>query len=140
MAKPQVQYAALPYRRVGGELQVLLVTSRETRRWILPKGRPEKKYKGFQVAELEAFEEAGVRGNVTAAPVGTFPSFKRLADGTEVATVVKVYALDVTEECDSWPEQHQRQRQWLALAQAAALAGEPALATFLTQYGLDHPA
>ena len=131
MEKTVFQYAALPFRVVDGQMQILLVTSRETKRWILPKGRPEKKLRAPFVAAQEAFEEAGVAGNISLKAIGAFPSFKRLPSGEEIPTRVRVFLLEVVTEYDQWPEQDQRQRQWVTIPQAIAMVGEPDLAAFL---------
>ena len=133
MSKPTLQFAAFPLKTELGRPQVLLVTSRETRRWILPKGRPEKKLRPYDVASKEAYEEAGVVGKITAKSMGSFPSFKRLENGDEIQTLVRVYRLDVTAQYDDWPERSQRQRQWVDVDQAASLVGEVGLTAFLLQ-------
>ena len=67
----RIQFGALPYRfDRHADLEVLLITSRETGRWIIPKGGPIKGFKPGQTAALEAYEEAGVRGRVSARPLG----------------------------------------------------------------------
>lgn len=132
--KPLRQYAALPYRVVDGAPQVLLITSRETKRWILPKGRPEKRLMPFEVAAAEAFEEAGVLGHITDTVFGSFSSHKRLKTGAEIPCVIKVYLLEVNQILDHWPEHHQRERTWLGLHQATLMAGEPGLIRILDEF------
>ena len=129
-----IQYAALPLKKVENQLQVLLVTSRETKRWILPKGRPEKKVPARNVAAQEAYEEAGVVGQVSAKSIGGFPSVKRLRSGKEVATWVRVFLLDVDTELDDWPERNQRDRCWVPLKEAIGLVSEQGLALFLQHF------
>jgi len=97
MVKLLQQYAALPVMGSGDRVQVLLVTSRGTGRWIIPKGHPEKKMKPSEVAAMEAFEEGGVSGTVGKVPLGHYQSAKRLASGTVVPCEVTVFRLDVTE-------------------------------------------
>ena len=125
------QVAALPVRRnLAGELQVLLVTSRETRRWVIPKGWPWRDRLDHDAAAGEAWEEAGVRGQPHHASVGSFIYDKRRHD--EVRTLqVNVYLLDVTEEALDWPEVSQRQRQWFSPETAAGLVAEPDLRALL---------
>lgn len=72
--KEPVQVAALPYRFIGDELRILLVTSRGTRRWIIPKGWPMKGKKAHRAAEREALEEAGAKGRVSRLPIGSYES------------------------------------------------------------------
>ncbi|MDR3439470.1 NUDIX hydrolase [Telmatospirillum sp.] len=132
------QYAALPYRVKDGELQVILVTTRETHRWIIPKGWPEPNLKGYEVAAQEAFEEAGVTGDVAKKSVGSFLYVKRIDAETRKLCKVTVFPLLVREVLDDWPEKSQRQREWMTPAQAAMLVGEAELIQLLldlTDYG-----
>ena len=127
-------YAALPYR-VGAEgLEVMMVTSRESKRWILPKGRPEKKLLPYKVAELEAYEEAGVRGRVDHIPLGQYHSRKRLGLLGSRPVLITVYALAVHTVLDEWPEKHERERAWMDIAAAAACVRDPELADLLQQF------
>lgn len=129
-----MQYAALPYRMVDGQPLVALVTSRETKRWILPKGQPEKKLKPHEVAEQEAYEEAGLTGTVFKTPLASFSSSKRLKSGKELPCTVQVYLLEVDHEMSAWPEMHERQRQWLSPAGAALLVSEAELGHILLDF------
>ena len=71
--EPRAQFAALPWRRnADGEVEVLMITSRDTRRWVIPKGWPIKGIKSPKSAAQEAFEEAGVIGKVRKSPVGAY--------------------------------------------------------------------
>jgi len=114
---------------------VSLVTSRETKRWILPKGQPERKLAPHQVAETEAYEEAGLIGTVFKAPFATFSSYKRMKDGRELPCQVRVYLLEVAHELDAWPEMHERQRRWMSPGEAALLVTEPGLVRVLLDFG-----
>ena len=136
MTTVTLQYAALPFKIIDGQMSVLLVTSRETKRWILPKGRPEKKQRACCVAAQEAYEEAGVAGNVSLKSIGGFASSKRLNSGEIIPTWVRVYLLEVTQELEDWPESHERQRKWVPLDQASIATDEPILAEFLTAFAL----
>jgi 8-oxo-dGTP pyrophosphatase MutT (NUDIX family) len=129
--EPRAQAAALPWRRTAdGELQVLLITSRETRRWVIPKGWPIKGLKPHQTAAREALEEAGVEGP-TAKKVGVFHYDKRLASGRLQNIRVTVYPLQVEAELDAWPESRERVRLWTTPQDAADLVLEPELAELL---------
>lgn len=130
-APAMVQYAALPYRTDGGTLEVMLVTSRETKRWIIPKGWPEKKVKPHELAAREAYEEAGLVGHADPDAVGTFRYDKRLKSGRSVWCEVQVFMMEVERELDEWPEKGQRERRWMAPAQAALLVQEPGLVELL---------
>jgi 8-oxo-dGTP pyrophosphatase MutT (NUDIX family) len=125
------QVAAIPFRAgVGGKLEVMLVTSRQTRRFIVPKGWPMKGKSGRKAATIEAQEEAGVTGKTLKEPAGTFTYWKRLSDSF-VRVNVTVYLLKVTEELADWQEAGRRQRAWLSPAEAALLIDEPELATLV---------
>lgn len=129
-----IHYAALPFRIEDGHPLVLLVTSRETKRWILPKGKPEKKLKPHDVAAREAFEEAGLIGTAARDPFATFDSFKRMPDGREIPIKVRVYLFEVTEILDKWPEMKERERRWATPGEAALLASEPGLVGILLDF------
>jgi 8-oxo-dGTP pyrophosphatase MutT (NUDIX family) len=124
-----VQYAALPYRFTpAAALEILLVTTRRSRRWIIPKGWPIKGLKPPKSAAREAFEEAGVRGKIGAKSVGVFTYDKMLDEhGIEVRCEVKVYPLLVRRQSEEWPEFEQRVIQWAEPAKAVALIKEPKL-------------
>jgi 8-oxo-dGTP pyrophosphatase MutT (NUDIX family) len=127
----RAQVAALPLRRViAGGVEVLLIRSRETRRWIIPKGWPMKGRKDHQAAAKEAFEEAGAIGKVHKHPVGGYTYQKRLDDRVQPCRVM-VYRLDVTKELETWPEKDQRERQWFAAGVAAHFISEPGLARII---------
>ncbi len=126
-----LQYAALPLQERDGETCVLLVTSRETNRWILPKGWGEKGLTGAQVAAKEAFEEAGIRGVINGVPVGTYRYTKRLRRNSTVECEVEVYPLTVDKLVANWPERAQRRREWFTLAQAALVIDDGELVPLL---------
>jgi 8-oxo-dGTP pyrophosphatase MutT (NUDIX family) len=116
----RVQYAALPYRRKGkSPTEVLLVTSRETRRWIIPKGWPVKGKPPHKSAAREAREEAGVIGRVDRRPLGAFDYKKRLSSGRIVVCSVQVFALRVKRQQASWREKGERKVKWLPRTEAA---------------------
>jgi 8-oxo-dGTP pyrophosphatase MutT (NUDIX family) len=136
MAKALKQFAALPVTVIDGRPHVLLITSRETRRWIIPKGHPEKNLGASALASLEAFEEAGVSGNIQPEPIGCYQSSKRLPSGKSLPCEVTVFRLDVTGHLDDWKEKHERERRWLPLAEAAELAADGGLGAFLAMLTL----
>jgi 8-oxo-dGTP pyrophosphatase MutT (NUDIX family) len=130
------QVAALPWRRErDGSVLVLLVTSLQTHRWIVPKGWPVPGQHDFASAALEAREEAGVVGDTLSASIGTFMYEKRRPSGP-VLVEVSVYPLEVREELSHWPECKRRQRAWFTLADAAALVQEPGLQELLLRLDL----
>jgi 8-oxo-dGTP pyrophosphatase MutT (NUDIX family) len=127
------QIAALPFRQRGdGCLLVLLVTSRETGRWVIPKGWPRPDREDWLSATEEAREEAGVIGSADPTSIGTFTYDKRRSTGA-VRVQVAVYRLEVTEELATWPECNERQRCWFTLSEAAAAVTEPELRVLITE-------
>ncbi|AMN39324.1 NUDIX hydrolase [Rhodoplanes sp. Z2-YC6860] len=118
------QYGALPYRVSGDGLQILLITSRDSGRWIIPKGWPIAGLSPSNSAAREALEEAGVTGNISTDSIGTYSYDKRLANDATRSCDVAVFALEVTEQHDTWPEQHQRRREWLGVEEAGQRISE----------------
>lgn len=112
------QVAALPFRVRAGVLEVMLITSRETGRWIIPKGWAQSGRKAHAASAREAREEAGIFGKITKRPIGTFRYQKRLSPEQEVTCKVQVFPFEVGEVLSEWPEQADRQRCWLSLAEA----------------------
>ena len=133
--EPRSQFAALPWRRnLAGEVEVLVITSRETRRWVIPKGWPIKGKSSAKSAAQEAFEEAGVIGKINKSPVGAYAYDKRLKNGRLQHVRVAVFALHVDSEADIYPEAGQREKLWLAPAEAARLVDEPELMVLLVTF------
>jgi 8-oxo-dGTP pyrophosphatase MutT (NUDIX family) len=127
------QIAALPVRyRHDGRLLVLLVTSRETRRWVIPKGWPWPDCTEWMSAAEEAREEAGVLGVTHPTSIGSYQYEKRRPTGA-VAVHVAVYRLEVTQELSIWPECNQRKRSWFTLTEGAAAVAEPELQGLIGQ-------
>ena len=125
------QVAAIPFRLgADRDIEVMLVTSRTTRRFIVPKGWPMKGKSGRRAAMIEAREEAGVLGKTLKEPAGTYSYWKRLENGFIRVDVI-VYLLEVTKELSNWQEAESRQRAWLAPEDAALLIDEPDLSTLL---------
>ncbi|SFE51629.1 NUDIX hydrolase [Roseivivax sediminis] len=126
------QVAALCFRRDSGRLEILLITSLETRRWILPKGWPKTGFDAGGVALEEAWEEAGVKPR-GARPrrIGRYRYDKRLRGGIPVPTDVDVYAIDTEKLYDDYPEAGRRERQWMSPQDAAASVDEPGLKDLL---------
>jgi 8-oxo-dGTP pyrophosphatase MutT (NUDIX family) len=133
MAK-RVQYGALPYRvNNRHRAEFMLVTSRETRRWIIPKGWPKKGKSPHRSAAREAFEEAGVIGAVGRRPVGSFSYEKRMKNGGSVECEVRVFPLEVKRQKEQWPEKQQRRVKWLSASKAAEKVKEPMLSKLIRQ-------
>jgi 8-oxo-dGTP pyrophosphatase MutT (NUDIX family) len=130
------QIAALPVRRArDGSFEVMLITSRETRRWIIPKGWPMKGLKDHRAAAKEAEEEAGVVGTVRKEPIGSYSYWKRRAAHFELCQVA-VYLLEVKGQLPRWREQHQRESRWFLPWEAADRVDEPGLREIIA--GLGH--
>ena len=130
---PRTQFAALPYRRRKGQVQVLLITSLDTDRWILPKGWPGRSKDGPRTALAEAWEEAGLEGaRVVERPIGEYEGVKRHDSGLMEPCRVLVYELEGGRLVDDYPEAGQRMRRWAPATEAASLVEEPALRRFLS--------
>jgi 8-oxo-dGTP pyrophosphatase MutT (NUDIX family) len=128
----RVQYAALPYRRKGkSQTEVLLVTSRETGRWIIPKGWPLKGKSPHKSAAREARDEAGVVGRIDRRSIGSFVYQKRLKGGKVVVCEVQVFVLKVKRQEISWLEKGERKLKWLPRSKAAKTVGDSVLGTII---------
>ncbi|HEX5380213.1 MAG TPA: NUDIX hydrolase [Phenylobacterium sp.] len=133
--EPRGQSAALPWRRASdGRVEVLLITSRETRRWVIPKGWPIKGLTSAQSAAREAFEEAGLLGEARKKKLGFFHYDKRLRSGRVQPVRVAVYAMEVSQEAQDWPEKGQRDKLWTSTAEAAAQVDEPELKAIIAAF------
>ncbi len=132
--EPRTQFAALPWRQAGDAVEVLLITSRETRRWVIPKGWPIKGLKSRDTAGQEAFEEAGVTGTVAKKAMGQFHYDKRLRSGRLQQVRVQVFPLQVLDEHSDWPEQGQRDKRWMGLEEACLLVDEPELQALMAHF------
>ena len=131
------QVAAMPIRnRRDGAPEVLLVTSRETRRWVVPKGWPWKKVADHDAAAGEAWEEAGVRGKVERRSIGSF-TYDKLRNGKPLKLKVLVYILEVEQEAETWPEAGERKRAWFSAADAAEMVSEAGLKLLLRALARD---
>ena len=131
LRKP-IQFSALPFRMgKNGQTQIMLLTSRETRRWVIPKGWPIKGLKAREVAEREAFEESGLIGQILGKrPVGAYHYEKRMAE-TSLLCEVRVFLFWVDRQLDDWPEKEQRDTHWFSPSEAAALVDEGGLAELM---------
>lgn len=130
-----MQFAALPWRRLGdGGVKVLVITSRETRRWVIPKGWPMPGLAPGLAAAQEAYEEAGVVGDPGSEPIGAFGYDKRLRSGRNQPVKVLVFPLEVLVEQLAFPEQGQRDKLWTSPAEAADLVDEPELKALIRAF------
>lgn len=128
--RPQV--AALCFRTGSGGREVLLITSRDTERWIIPKGWPIEGLDGPDAALQEAWEEAGVRhANIRRDPIGHYDYDKRMADGSTIPIETTVYLAEVIDVKDDYPEVAERTRVWVPPTEAAKRVDEPELKAIL---------
>jgi 8-oxo-dGTP pyrophosphatase MutT (NUDIX family) len=130
--KPHQQYGALPFRwSRNGSLKVMLVTTRGQKRWMIPKGWPIPGLAPHESAAREAFEEAGLVGQVHSETVGSFPHTKRLGSGRQAKCMVEVFPLHVDHQRPYWLEKGERETRWLSVKKAASLVSEPDLKKIL---------
>ena len=128
------QVAALPFRiSEAGRVEILILTSRDTGRFIIPKGWKKKGHRKPDAAALEAYEEAGVIGKVQRKPLGSYDYWKR-GDSEFERLQVLVYPLLVTKQRRDWPEKGQRRMAWLSVEDAALLVDEPQLASLIRSF------
>lgn len=133
---PRVQFAALCYRRKkkkGGH-EILLITSRDTGRWVTPKGWPMAGRTAAEVAEREAYEEAGMRGRVGTDPIGRFIYAKTMHGGLKVRCIVQVHPMEVGKIEKNFPEKRQRQSAWFTPEEAAQRVAEPGLKAIIRSF------
>jgi 8-oxo-dGTP pyrophosphatase MutT (NUDIX family) len=138
LVKKARQIAALPWRLAAdGGLEFLLVTSRTSKHWLLPKGWPIPGKSGLEAALQEAFEEAGIHAQGPDTPLGRYPFIKVLHDETELACTMSVYAVGDVAELGEWPEMGQRDRMWFTQAEAVSIAFDFNLSLFLSTVSYD---
>lgn len=133
----RTQVGALCWRVEKGKVEVLLITSRETGRWVIPKGWPMKKKSSAEAAAQEAWEEAGVKGRILESCLGFYAYHKVIGPGTDVPCVVSVYPLKVKSSSEKFPEAKERKRRWFSLKKAANKVIEPELQDIILQFDPD---
>jgi 8-oxo-dGTP pyrophosphatase MutT (NUDIX family) len=131
MKKPRRQIAALPLRWNDDAVEVLMITSRDTGRWVVPKGWTMKGVAPWAAAAIEALEEAGAKGHVAREVFGTYAYDKMLDDGSTVPCEVRVYPMIVEKLKSDWKEADARTRKWFPLSDAADLVDEADLSAML---------
>jgi 8-oxo-dGTP pyrophosphatase MutT (NUDIX family) len=129
---PRSQYGAACWRMHLGRVEVLLITSRDTGRWVIPKGWPVDGLDPANSAAREAWEEAGVTGVLSAEILGYYSYDKGIRPNVSLPCVVAVFPLHVTSLADRFPERKQRRRKWFAASKAAKLVDEPELRRLLS--------
>jgi 8-oxo-dGTP pyrophosphatase MutT (NUDIX family) len=130
------QYAALCYRQAvdGDGIEVLVITSRDSGRWVIPKGWPMKRKKPHEAAEIEAWQEAGVRGRARKKPIGRYTYLKWLDNGDVAPCMVDVYEIEVTEVAADYKERGQRVLEWVSPDEAARRVREVELKSLLVEF------
>ena len=134
--QPTRQIAALPYRfDPAGNVEVLLITSRSDRyHWLPPKGQPIEGRASRETAAQEAFEEAGIIGEVAAKPLGEYATVKSRSNGTSHPLAVTIFPMHVERCVQDWPEKGQRVILWFEPTDAAKVVREPELAAMIEQF------
>ncbi len=130
------QYAALCYRpgKTHPAVEVLLITSRDTGRWVIPKGWPMDGKSAPAAAAQEAWEEAGVEGTIRKEPIGSYRYRKGMPHGLKVDCRVRVFALAVDDMGRDFPEKGERRAEWVDCAEAARRVDEPELKALLLAF------
>jgi 8-oxo-dGTP pyrophosphatase MutT (NUDIX family) len=138
---PRTQFAGLPYRVVkkNGQksIEVLLVTSRFSRRWILPKGWPMDRMTPAEAAAQEVWEEAGARGDVHDICLGLYAYDKWMSADETLPVIVAVFPIRVREVAEDYPEADQRKRKWMSLKKAASKVAERDLKQLIRSFSLE---
>jgi 8-oxo-dGTP pyrophosphatase MutT (NUDIX family) len=133
---PRLQVAALCWRRSRKGLRILLVTSRDTGRWVIPKGWPMRNRTDAEAAAREAYEEAGLRGEIGQHSIGLY-TYQKALNGRRLPVAVRVFPLEVREMLRKYPETGQRRIKWLDAERAARRVDEPELKTLIRDFDPD---
>lgn len=130
------QYAALCFRYLPQDtgIEILVVTSRDSGRWIIPKGWPMKGKKPYEAAAIEALQEAGVSGKIRKKPVGSYTYLKLLDDGDVAPCIVDVFQIEVTETAGKFKEKGERILAWVSPDEAARRVREIELKSLLVEF------
>ncbi len=130
----RIQVGALCYRATKGKPEILLITSRGTGRWIVPKGWPIGGLSPAASAEQEAWEEAGAVGRLKDVCLGVFSYTKCIKDGSDFPCQVALFPLRVKSLARSYPESSERRRRWFSPKKAAARVSEADLSQLLRRF------
>jgi 8-oxo-dGTP pyrophosphatase MutT (NUDIX family) len=128
------QFAALPYRMRDDDVEILLITTRKKGRWSLPKGWPIRRGTPQTTAKIEAYEEAGVRGEIGGEKIGQFTKWRR-RKMQSVLCEVEIFPLEVKRQQNDWPEKRERKRIWVAARKAAKLVKKSGLRRAIKNFG-----
>ena len=132
--RQQIAALCFRYKDDGVNIEVLVVTSRGSRSWIIPKGWPMKKKEPHEAAAIEAWEEAGVRGKPSKRPVGRYTYLKEFDDGDVAPCIVDVYQIEVKEVDGQFKELGQRVVNWVSPVEAARRVREIELKSLLVDF------
>lgn len=127
----RTQFAALPFRVKKGAVEVLLISSRDTGRWIIPKGWPMDGMRPAEAAAQEAWEEAGLRGRFYDDVLGLYSYSKWIDEDLSIPCIVVVFALEVSHEDTAFPEAGLRKTKWMSRKKASQRVDEPELKQIL---------
>lgn len=130
----RTQFGALPWRLHDGKLEVLLITSRDTGRWIIPKGWPMDGATPAEAAATEAWEEAGIEGKLSHAVLGFYGYFKSMDKSDDLPIVVAVFPIRVKKLAANWPERRDRKRRWFPAKKAASMVSESELRQLIRHF------
>jgi 8-oxo-dGTP pyrophosphatase MutT (NUDIX family) len=133
----RLQVAALPWRKTDDGVEVMLITSRDTGRWVLPKGWPEEDEPLYEAAAREAVEEAGISGGIAQKTAGSYFYNKVHSSGAESPCEVQVFPLEVKEVAAKWREKGQRKRKWVKPREATRMVNEPDLVKLIARFAAD---
>jgi 8-oxo-dGTP pyrophosphatase MutT (NUDIX family) len=133
----RLQVAALPWREGADGVEIMLITSRDTGRWVLPKGWPEAREPLCEAAAREASEEAGLSGAIPPIEIGRYFYAKVLSCGEEVPCEVLVFPLRVAAIAERWKERRERSRKWIPGMEAAGMVAEPDLSQIIARFCAD---
>ena len=131
---PRTQFAALPFRRRKSDVEILLASSRDTGRWIIPKGWPMDGKTPAEAAAQEAWEEAGIRGVVSETCAGFYSYMKKMPDGESQPCIVAVFPIEVRRLDEDYPEAGMRKLKWFSLRKAGARVEEPELKRIIRNF------
>ncbi|WP_109806619.1 DUF47 family protein [Sphingosinithalassobacter portus] len=113
---------------------MMLITSRGTGRWVMPKGNIGPRMPAHVAAAKEAEEEAGILGAVCPVPLGSYRYRKLRGSGASLMIDVDVFPLAMTRELDRWKEQDERERRWFTLEEAADAVDEEDLGRLIQSF------
>jgi predicted NUDIX family NTP pyrophosphohydrolase len=133
MMMGNIQFAALPFRAVGSGVEIMLITTRQKQRWSVPKGSPIGNKKPHRVAEVEAFEEAGLAGAARKRALGSFRHRKQRGK-RKLDLEVHLFPMEVRRQARTWPEKGQRRAIWLPAREAARLVHKRRLAKLIARF------